>query len=155
MLNVANLLFCWKFVNKKAVPGVDEVTAQEYEKNLSDHVTKLVERLKRKGYRAKLVLRKWIPKGKDKWRALGLPVIEDKLLQTSVAKILVAIFDGDFFSFSYGYRQHRGPKQAALALKEKIQFGRFRFLVEADIKGFFNNIDHEWMIEMLKAANKW
>jgi group II intron reverse transcriptase/maturase len=165
MLNEANLLYCWKFVNKKAVAGVDKVTAREYEKHLADHVSDLVERLKRKSYRANLVLRKWIPKSKDKKRPLGLPVIEDKLLQTCVAKILGAIFDGDFFDFSFGYRPHHGPQQAALTLKEKIQFGRFRFLVEADIKGFFNNINHEWMIRMLqlrinddaflRLINKW
>jgi group II intron reverse transcriptase/maturase len=150
MLTVTNLLYCWQYVNKKAVPGVDKFTAQEYEKNLLTHVTDLVERLKRKAYRAKLVLRKWIPKSKDKKRPLGLPVIEDKLLQTCVAKILEAIFDSDFFSFSYGYRQHHSPREAALALREKIQIGRFRYLVEADIKGFFNNIDHNWMMRMLE-----
>jgi RNA-directed DNA polymerase len=150
MLNETNLHYCWKFVNKKAVPGVDKVTAREYEKNLPEHISNLVERLKRKSYRANLVLRKWIPKSKDKKRPLGLPVIEDKLLQTGGAKILDAIFDGDFFDFSFGYRLKHGPRQAALALKEKIQFGRFRFLVEADIKGFFNNIDHDLLIKMLQ-----
>lgn len=150
MLNEINLHYCWKFVNKKAVPGVDKTTAREYEKKLPEHISNLVGRLKRKSYRANLVLRKWIPKSKDKKRPLGLPVIEDKLLQTCVAKILEAIFDGDFFNFSFGYRRNHGPRQAALALKKKIQFGRFRYLVEADIKGFFNNIDHDWMIEMLQ-----
>jgi len=150
MLKVENLQFCWKFVNKKAVPGVDKVTAREYGLNLLAHIATLVEHLKRKSYRAKLVLRKWIPKSKDKKRPLGLPVIEDKLLQTCVAKILEAIFDGDFLPFSFGYRQHRSPRQAALVLREKIQFGNFRYVVEADIKGFFNNINHDWMIRMLE-----
>lgn len=154
MLNEVNLLYCWKFVNKKAAPGVDKVTAQEYELNLPEHISRLVERLKRKCYRAKLVLRKWIPKGKDKKRPLGLPVMEDKLLQTCVARILEAIFDVDFYTFSFGYRKHRSPRQAALTLKEKIQFGRFRWIVEADIKGFFNNIDHELLIKMLEQRIK-
>ena len=150
MLNERNLHYCWKFVNKKAVPGVDKRTARDYEKDLTGNISDLVERLKRKSYRANLVLRKWIPKSRDKRRPLGLPVIEDKLLQTNGAKILEAIFDGDFYDFSYGYRQNRGPRQAALALKEKIQLGRFRYVVEADIKGFFNNIDHDMLLKMLE-----
>lgn len=150
MLNVVNLLFCWKFVNKKAAPGIDNVTAQEYEKDINTHVESLVERLKRKGYRAKLVLRKWIPKGVDKFRPLGLPAIEDKLLQTCVAKILEAIFDVAFYSFSYGYRRNHSPREAALKLKDMLQFGRFRYVVEADIKGFFNNLDHDIMLKMLE-----
>jgi group II intron reverse transcriptase/maturase len=96
------------------------------------------------------VLRKWIPKSKDKKRPLGLPVIEDKLLQTGAAKILDAIFDGDFFDYSFGYRRYHGPRQAALVLKEMIHHGRFRYLVEADIKGFFNNIDHDLLLKMLE-----
>ena len=165
MLNEPNLRYCWSFVNKKAVAGVDKRSARDYEKNLTEHISDLVERLKRKSYRASLVLRKWIPKSKDKKRPLGLPVVEDKLLQTCGAKILEAIFDGDFFDFSHGYRRDRGPRQAALALKEKIQLGRFRYVVEADIKGFFDNIDHDFMIKMLeqrindraflRLVNKW
>ena len=150
MLNKANLRECWRYVNKDSAPGFDKVTAREYEKNLDTHIADLVDRLKRKVYRAKLVMRKWIPKSKDKLRPLGLPVVGDKLLQTACSRILTAIFDGDFFDFSYGYRALRGPRQAALVLKEKIQFGRFRCVVEADIKGFFNNIDHDWMIRMLE-----
>jgi group II intron reverse transcriptase/maturase len=150
MLNETNLHDCWKDVNKKAVPGVDKLTARDYEKNLTDNISNLVERLKRKSYRANLVLRKWIPKSKDKKRPLGLPVIEDKLLQTGGAKILDAIFDGDFFDYSFGYRRKHGPRQAALVLKEMIHHGRFRYLVEADIKSFFNNIDHDLLLKMLE-----
>ena len=150
MLNVVNLLFCWKFVNKKAAPGIDKTTAQEYEKDINTHVKDLVERLKRKGYRAKLVLRKWIPKGVDKFRPLGMPAIEDKLLQTCVAKILEAIFDVGFYACSFGYRRNHSPREAALKLKDTLQFGRFRYVVEADIKGFFHNIDHDIMLRMLE-----
>ena len=150
MLNVVNLLFCWKFVNKKAAPGIDKTTAQEYEKDINTHVKDLVERLKRKGYRAKLVLRKWIPKGVDKFRPLGLPAIEDKLLQTCVAKILEAIFDVAFYSCSFGYRRNHSPREAALKLKEMLQRGRYRYIVEADIKGFFDNLDHDIMLKMLE-----
>jgi RNA-directed DNA polymerase len=142
--------YCWRYVKKDAATGVDRVTAQEYGRNFSSNVANLVERLKRGSYRAKLVLRKWIPKGKDKLRPLGLPALEDKLLQIAVAFILRAIFEEDFLDCSHGYRPRRGARQAALELKAAFQFGRYRYVVDADITGFFDNINHEWMIRMLE-----
>jgi RNA-directed DNA polymerase len=150
MLNEKLLMYSWKFLNKNAATGVDKVTAGEYKKNFSENVRGLVERLKRGSYRAKLVRRQWIPKGKDKLRPLGIPALEDKLLQVGGTKILSAIFEEDFLDCSYGYREKRGPQQAALDLKTALQFGRYRYVVEADIKGFFDHIDHDWMIRMLE-----
>jgi len=142
--------YSWRYVRKDAAPGVDRVTAEEYGRNLSLNVANLLERLKNGSYRAKLVLRKWIPKGKDKLRPLGLPALEDKLLQLAVAFILRAIFEEDFLECSHGYRPRRGARQAALKLKEAFQFGRYRYVVDADITGFFDNINHDWMICMLE-----
>ena len=142
--------YCWRYVRKDAATGVDRVTAQEYGKNFNTNIANLVERLQNGSYRAKLVLRKWIPKGKDKHRPLGLPALEDKLLQLAVAFILRAIFEEDFLDCSHGYRPGRGARQAALELKEAFQFGRYRYVVDADITGFFDNINHEWMICMLE-----
>jgi group II intron reverse transcriptase/maturase len=150
MLTESHFQHCWKLLRKDAAPGVDRVTAQEYGRNFTTNVRALIERLKRGSYRARLVLRKWIPKGKDKLRPLGLPVLEDKLLQIGVALILRAIFEADFLSNSYGYRPHLGARDAVKALKDALQFGRYRYIVEADIKGFFDNIAHEWMLRMLE-----
>lgn len=150
MLNEQFLTYSWNFLKKKAACGIDKVTAAEYEKDFTNNVSDLIERLKRGGYRAKLVLRKWIPKGMGKFRPLGLPALEDKLLQIAVWLILRTIFEEDFLTCSYGYRPNRSARQAALELKDELQFGRYRFVVEADIKGFFDNIDHEWMIRMLE-----
>jgi retron-type reverse transcriptase len=102
MLNETFLHECWKNLRKDAAPGVDRVTAEEYGKKFTTNVSNLIERLKKGSYRAKacpakapgrpgLVLRKWIPKGKDKLRPLGLPALEDKLLQIAAALILSTI----------------------------------------------------------------
>ena len=126
LLTETYLHYCWRYVRKDAATGVDRITAGEYGRKFTTNVRNLIERLKTGSYRAKLVLRKWIPKGKDKLRPLGLPALEDKLLQLAVAFILRAIFEGDFLDCSHGYRPKRGARQAALELKDAFQFGRYR-----------------------------
>jgi len=150
MLNEEMLQDCWRFIRKDAASGVDRVSAQEYEQNLGENIRELVERLKRKRYRAKLVRRQYIPKGDGRMRPLGIPAIEDKLLQLGVKRILEAIYEQDFLRSSYGYRPKVGALDAVDKLTVKIQFGRYNFVVEADIKGFFDNVDHEWMVRMLE-----
>jgi group II intron reverse transcriptase/maturase len=150
MLNEENLLDSFSFLNKKSAMGVDKVSVREYGLNLEENVKDLVGRLKRKHYRAKLVRRQYIPKSNGKLRPLGIPATEDKLLQIAVSRILQAIFEQDFIKSSYGYRPGRGPQQAVRVLKSKLQFGRFSYVVEADIKGFFDNINHDALIDMLR-----
>jgi RNA-directed DNA polymerase len=150
LLNEENLHWSWQFLRKDAAPGVDRVAYWHYRKNLGANIRDLVERLKGKRYRAKLVRRRYIPKLDGKLRPLGIPATEDKLVQLAVTKILEAIYEQDFLSCSYGYRPHRGPLDAVKALTKALQFGRYGWVVEADIKGFFDNIDHDWMIRMLE-----
>jgi group II intron reverse transcriptase/maturase len=150
ILNEEFLLDCWRDIRKDAAYGVDRVSAKEYERNLEENIRDLVERLKRGGYRAKLVRRKYIPKGEGKMRPLGIPAIEDKLLQVAVKRILEAIYEQDFLRCSYGYRPGVGALDAVDKLTIKLQFGRYNLVVEADIKSFFDNVDHEWMIRMLE-----
>jgi group II intron reverse transcriptase/maturase len=150
MLNEGFLLDCWRDIRKDAAYGIDRVSAKEYEQNLEENIRDLVERLKRGGYRVKLVRRKYIPKGEGKMRPLGIPAIEDKLLQVAVKRILEAIYEQDFLRCSYGYRPGVGALDAVDKLAIKLQFGRYNFVVEADIKSFFDNVDHEWMIRMLE-----
>jgi RNA-directed DNA polymerase len=128
------------------------VSAKEYEKNLDDNIKNLVDRLKQKQYRAKLVRRKYIPKGDgtSRERPLGIPVTEDKLLQLAATRVLQAIYEQDFLRRSYGYRPNVGPLDAVDKLTIKLQFGRYNFVVEADIQGFFDNISHEWLVRMLE-----
>ena len=150
MLNEEFLLDCWRYIKKDAAYGVDRVSAREYEKNLEENIRQLVERLKKGIYRAKLVRRQYIPKGEGKFRALGIPATEDKLLQLAVKRILETIYEQDFLRCSYGYRPKTGALDAVDKLTVKLQFGRYEYVVEADIKGYFDNIDHEWLIKMLE-----
>ena len=148
-LNKDVLRLCFYRLRKDAASGVDGVTFQEYEKELENNLTDLESRLKRKAYRARLVRRKYIPKGGGKKRPLGIPVLEDKLLQMAVTQILLAIYEVDFLPCSYGYRPGVSAHDAILALSEELQFGGHQFVVEADIKGFFDNIQWEWLERML------
>ena len=150
MLNEENLLDCWRYIRKDAACGVDRVSAREYEENLEENIRQLVERLKRGSYRAKLVRRQYIPKGEGKFRPLGIPATEDKLLQLAVKRILEAIYEQDFLRCSYGYRPKMGALDAVDKLTVKLQFGRYNFVVEADIESYFDNIDHNWLIRMLE-----
>jgi len=150
LLGEENLRWCFCQLRKNAAPGVDGVTFGEYERNLDSNLERLVGRLKKGTYRAKLVRRKHIPKGNGKTRPLGIPVLEDKLVQLATAKILTAIFDGDFSENSWGYRTGRGAREASRVLAQTLTHGRFGWVVEADIKGFFTNLDHDWMARMLE-----
>jgi RNA-directed DNA polymerase len=141
---------CFWQLKKNAAPGVDRVDFFEYQENLDGNISELVNRLKRQSYRAKLVRRHYIPKSNGKLRPLGIPVTGDKVLQFAATKILEAIYEEDFLDASYGYRPGRGSQDAVRDLTRELQFGKYAFIVEADIKGFFDNIDHPWMIRMLE-----
>ena len=148
-LNEDLLRDSWRLLRKDAALGVDRVSAAEYEANLEENIRQLVERLKRKSYRARLVRRHYIPKGEGKMRPLGIPATEDKLLQLAVKRLLEAIYEQDFLPCSYGYRPRVGALEAVDQLTVKLQFGGYHQVVEADIKGFFDNLSHEWLMRML------
>lgn len=151
LLNEANLRESFYKLRKTAATGIDGVTFHEYEKNLDENVVNLVSRLKAKRYRAKLVRRKLIPKaGSSKMRPLGIPALEDKILQRAVADILSAIYEQDFLKNSYAYRKGKGAHQALDIVRDIIYNENINCVVEADIKGFFDNIDHDWMVRMLE-----
>lgn len=148
-LNEELLLDSWRLLRKDAALGVDRVSGAEYEANLEENIRQLVEKLKRKRYRARLVRRHYIPKGDGGLRPLGIPATEDKLLQLAVKRLLEAIYEQDFLSCSYGYRPGVGALEAVDQLTVHLQFGSYHHLVEADIKGFFDNLSHEWLMRML------
>ncbi len=149
MLTAVFLLMGWDSINRKASPGVDRIEARTYEENLLGNIQQLAQQVKEKTYRAKLVLRKWIPKTGGKLRPLGIPSIADKLLQRAVAKILEAIYEQDFLPCSYGYRPRTGAHKAIQALTDELKSRKYHVVVEADIKGYFNAINHDLLLEML------
>src|SRR5258707_4569129 len=149
LLNQANPREPFYQSRKEAAPGVDGVTFEEYEKNLDENLRSLVQRLRNKSYRARLVRRKYIPKGNGKLRPLGIPALEDKLVQCAVTQILLAIYEADFLPCSYAYRPQRGPHDAVRELTDELHWGKHNFVVEADIKGFFDHLQHDKLLDML------
>jgi RNA-directed DNA polymerase len=150
LLTVGFLLSCWERVNKKAASGVDRVSARIYARDLVANVQDLWERVKRGSYRAKLVRRHHIPKEGGRTRPLGIPVVEDKLLQIAVSRILNAIYEPMFLPCSWAYRLGRNAREAVRTLKQELQFGCYNCVIEIDIKGFFDQIDHAKLLQMLE-----
>lgn len=150
LLNYHSLLSAWKDINKRAAAGVDKVTAKEFAENLDTNISEIADKLKGKRYRTKLVRRVKIPKENGKFRPLGIPAMADKLVQSSASKILEAIYEQDFLTGSHGYRPGIGPQTAVRNLTNELQHNKYSYIVEADIRGFFNNIDHNWLVKMLE-----
>jgi group II intron reverse transcriptase/maturase len=148
-VNAELLTYCWQHLNKDAASGVDGLTAETYAANLEGNLADLAERVKAGRYRAKYVRRVYIPKENGKERPLGIPALEDKLVQLAVAKLLGAIYEADFLDCSYGYRPGRSAREAVRDLSLQLTIGKFGYLVEADIRGFFEHMDHDWLLRML------
>jgi RNA-directed DNA polymerase len=140
----------WKGVNKQGAPGVDGVTAGEYAAHLDENVEDVVRRLKARQYRAPSVRRVDIPKGEGKTRPLGISTMEDRLVQRAVARILTAVYEPIFHDFSYGFRPGRSAHDALRELRNHIMAGGANWVYEADIRSYFNTINHEKLMEMLR-----
>lgn len=140
----------WKMMNRKGASGVDGETTKEFEDNIDERVKDIWNRMKEKKYKAPPVRRVDIPKGNGKTRPLGIPTVEDRLVQRAVARILESIYEQEFMDFSYGFRPRRNPHQALKTLRECIVKKKVRFIYEADIRGYFNHINHQWLMKMIK-----
>lgn len=151
LLNPELLKLCHKEMDADKAAGVDEVTKKEYEKDLEANVNNLWTRLKSFSYTPQPVRRTYIPKaGSDKLRPLGIPAYEDKLLQSAMSKILTSIYEPLFMEFSYGFRGNRGCHQALGAVTYILENKTIRYVVDADIRGFFDNVSHDWIIKFLE-----
>jgi len=150
LLNVDFLRECFRELERDKAPGIDGVTVEEYGVNLEENLRDLVERLKAKRYRPQPVRRVYIPKTDGSKRALGLPAVEDKIVQAGVKKILEAIFEVDFADVSYGFRPRRNCHLAIEALDKTIMNRAVNYVVDMDIEKFFDSIDHRWMMECLR-----
>ncbi len=149
-LNVDLLRDSFYALQRKASPGVDGVTWQEYETGLEDRLVDLHSRVHRGAYRAKPSRRVFIPKADGRQRPLGIAALEDKIVQQAVVTILNQIYEVDFKGFSYGFRPGRSPHQALDALTVGIQRKRVNWVLDADIRGFFDNLSHEWMMKFIE-----
>lgn len=137
-------------LKRNAVPGVDGVTWHAYGRNLEERIDDLHGRVHRGAYRAQPSKRAWIPKADGRQRPLGIAALEDKIVQYAVKTVLEQIYEEDFLGFSYGFRPGRGCHNALDALYVGIEHGKVSWVLDADIRGFFDNIDHEWMLKFLK-----
>lgn len=144
------LMETWKQMNRRGASGVDQETTTEFASKLEERCHDLVARLKARRYKAPPVRRVEIPRGDGKTRPLGIPTVEDRLLQRAVARILNTIYEQDFLPCSYGFRAGRNAHKALAALRDKAMAGRLHCIFETDIRGFFNHLDHGWLMRMLK-----
>jgi group II intron reverse transcriptase/maturase len=150
LINVDLLRTCHEEINGSKATGVDKVTKAQYGTNLEENLKDLVERLKRKGYKPQPSLRVYIPKVNGKLRPLGIAAYEDKLVQSALKKVLEAIYEPKFRDCMYGFRPKRSCHDAIRQLNSYIEHGKTSYIVDADIKGFFNNIGHKQIIELIR-----
>ena len=145
-VNEVNLVECYQELKRNKACGIDRQTVEAYGENLDVNIKQLVEKLKSKTYQPKPVKRVYIPKaGKKDKRGLGIPSVEDKLVQLMLKKILERIYEADFLDVSYGFRPKLSCHDAVKALNNEVMKKPINYIVEVDIKGFFDNVNHEWM----------
>jgi len=151
LLNQETLRESFYMLKRGKATGVDEVTFEEYEENLSENLEKLVNKMKSGSYYPQPVRRTYINKDDGKkQRPLGIPTIEDKMVQKGIARILNAIYEPLFMKFSYGFRPGRSCIDALDKLDKDIMKNPVNHVIDADIKGFFDNVDHNWLMRMLE-----
>ena len=150
LINEDMLKRCHKELDGNKAVEIDKVTKDEYGKNLDRNIKELVQRLKSKSFKPLPSLRVYIPKGNGKKRPLGIASYEDKIVQMAVKKILGAIYEPRFLNCMYGFRPNRGCHEAIKEVYQRISYGKISYIVDADIKGFFDHIDHDWMMKFLE-----
>lgn len=141
-IDVPMLQESFKELNKHSAKGVDGVTWQQYGDNLEERLPGLLEEFKAGRYRAPAIRRVYIPKDKHSKRPLGIPTIEDKVLQASVVRVIEPVYEREFKDFSYGFRPGRSQHQAIDRMFREVSFEGMHYIIDADIKNYFGNIDH-------------
>ena len=148
--NVNRLRQSYRALKRDAAAGMDGETWHSYGQNLEANLRDLSQRLQRGSYRAKPVQRVYIPKPDGRERPLGIPVLEDKLVQRATAEVLSAVYETDFKGFSYGFRPKRSQHMALDALTVGIERRKVSWVLDADIQGFFDTMDHGWIIRFVE-----
>jgi len=164
-ITLERLRDAFRGIKRTAAPGVDGVTWEQYEQDLEENLRDLHDRLHKGAYRAKPSRRAWIPKPDGRQRPLGIAALEEKIVQRSAAEVLGAIYEADFLGFSYGFRPGRQAHQALDALAIGIRFKKISWILDADVRGYFDAINHDWLIRflehriadrrMLRLIRKW
>jgi group II intron reverse transcriptase/maturase len=149
-IDVAWLEEAYRLTNKRGAAGVDGVTAGEYAANLEENLRELHERLKSGRYKASPVERVWLDKEDGRKRPIGKPTFEDKIVQRSVVMLLEAVYEQDFYDFSYGFRPDRSAHQALRELREQCREQNTNWVVDADVQGYFDELRHDLLCELLK-----
>jgi retron-type reverse transcriptase len=148
--DVERLRAAYLALKREAAPGIDGETWRHYGESLGQNLQDLSGRLQRGAYRAKPVRRAYIPKADGRQRPLGVPTLEDKIVQRAVVEVLNAIYETDFLGFSYGFRLGRSPHQALDALAVGIWRKKVNWVLDADIRGFFDTLDHGWLVRFIE-----
>ena len=148
--NIDRLRECFYALKRNSAPGVDGQTWQQYEQELEGNLQDLSSRLQRGAYRAKPVRRQYIDKDDGRQRPIGIPVLEDKLVQRATVEVLNAVYEVDFKGFSYGFRPGRSQHEALDAVSVGILGRKVNWVLDADIRGFFDSINHEWLVKFIE-----
>lgn len=154
LMNKELLMLCHKELDGNKATGLDGVTKNDYEQNLEENLKQLAEEIQSMAYKPSPAKRVYIPKANGKVRGLAIAKYEDKIVQLALKKIVEAIFEPKFLDCMYGFRPNRGCHEALKALGRNIERGKVSYVVEADIKGFFDHVDHEWLIKCIEQHIK-
>jgi RNA-directed DNA polymerase len=140
----------YQHVRKDAAPGLDGVTAQQYGENLEENLQNLFEQMRTGRYRAPAVKRIWIEKEDGRKRPIGIPEIEDKIVQRAVSMLLGAVYEQEFYDFSHGFRSGHSPHQALHEIWEQCMGMNIGWIIDADVSGFFDSLSHSQLQEIIK-----
>jgi RNA-directed DNA polymerase len=154
LLNVDMLIEAFGLLRKDAASGVSGTTVCDYAENLEENLEGLHDRLRSQRYKAPPVRRVWIDKGNGKKRPLGIPEIEDKIVQKAVTKLLTPIYENDFYDYSHGFRPEHSQHLAIKEVRQQIYAKNVSWIIDADIAGFFDNIDHKILREFIQRRIK-
>lgn len=151
LLNVEYLRECFYRLSRNKAVGIDDISWHDYSENMDHNLNSLVRRLKNKSYKPKPARRVYIPKGDGKFRPLGISAIENKIVERGIVGILESIYEQDFSECSYGFRPKKSCHQALKRLHDVMHKAPINHIVEADIKGFFDNVSHEILMNFIKV----
>lgn len=154
LINKELLIECHNELDGRKAKGIDGITKEEYNKNLEENIQNLVNKLKTKSFNPTPAKRVYIPKANGKMRGLAIAIYEDKIVQLALKKLIEAIFEPKFMECMYGFRPNKSCHQALKQLNYTIQCKKVSYVVDADIKGYFDHVDHKWLIKCVEQHIK-